>query len=222
MVKNTRSNLIVVLGISSLFSIFLSFIRIIFFETFLFTFLIWNLFLAWIPFLFSLLLLSVHQNKDSSKITLGIIFSIWLIFFPNAPYIITDLFHLRIIQNVPLWFDTVLIFSYVWNGLILGFLSLLNIHYFLDIFLKKIHTWIIVIFVLLLSGFGIYIGRYLRWNSWDVVSNPILLFKDVFERMINPFAHPRTYSITFIFFLFLVISYSTFRFLLKNNHFEKE
>jgi len=221
MLKNTRSNLIVVLGISSLFSIFLSFIRIIFSETFFFTFLIWNLFLAWIPFLFSLLLLKVHQNKNTSKITLGIIFSIWLIFFPNAPYIITDLFHLRIIQNVPLWFDALLIFSYVWNGLLLGFVSLLNIHYFLDCYLKKIHSWIIIAVVLFLSGFGIYIGRYLRWNSWDVVSNPILLFKDVFERVVNPFAHPRTYSMTFVFFLFLLISYYIFHFLTNNFKYRK-
>jgi uncharacterized membrane protein len=74
-----------------------------------------------------------------------------------------------------------------------------------------VYSWSIVSAVLVLAGFGIYLGRYLRWNSWDIVQHPILLFRDIIDRIVDPLSFPRTYSVTIIFSLFLIVSYSVFR-----------
>ncbi len=209
--KKNQYILLLVLALSSAFSVCLSFIRVYASGTNWFLFLNWNLFLAWIPLVCSTVLLFLMQKKNSSVWLKGLFLFVWFIFFPNCPYIITDLFHLRIEQAVPLWFDVALIFSFVWNGLILGFVSLLDIQFILEKKLKKVYSWSIVSAVLVLAGFGIYLGRYLRWNSWDIVQHPILLFRDIIDRIIDPLSFPRTYSVTIIFSLFLIVSYSVFR-----------
>lgn len=216
MLKSNRQNLVLILGMSSLLSLFLSFLRVYISGTVWYIFLIWNLFLSWIPFLCSTLLLKITKKPQTSKVIVGIILFIWFIFFPNAPYIITDLFHLRIYQSVPIWFDVALIFSYVWNGLILGFVSLLDVQSIIERTSKKMYSWVIALGVLVLASFGIYLGRYLRWNSWDIISNPLALFQDILDRIVNPFSYPRTYNMTIVFSLFLITSYITFRFLVKN------
>jgi uncharacterized membrane protein len=209
--KKNQYILLLVLALSSAFSVCLSFIRVYASGTNWFLFLDWNLFLAWIPLVCSTVSLFLSQKKDSSVWLKGLFLFVWFIFFPNCPYIITDLFHLRIEQTVPLWFDVALIFSFVWNGLVLGFVSLLDIQFILEKKLKKVYSWSIVSAVLVLAGFGIYLGRYLRWNSWDIVQHPILLFRDIIDRIVDPLSFPRTYSVTIIFSLFLIVSYSVFR-----------
>jgi uncharacterized membrane protein len=211
---NQTQKFFVALGVSSLFSLLLSIGRIYIAGDVWYLFLVWNLFLAWIPFGCAMALTVVSQKNNPSKIYLGILLFIWFIFFPNAPYIITDLFHLRIIQHVPIWYDVVMIFSYVWNGLLLGFLSLLEVQKFLEKYLSKVYVWPVVNGVLLLAGFGIYLGRYLRWNSWDVISNPVALLTDIADRLVNPFSHPRTYTMTLVYAVFLMISYTTFKILI--------
>lgn len=91
-------------------------------------FLVWNLFLAWVPFAFSKILCA---NNLLHKWVLYAVVFVWLIFFPNAPYIITDFFHLQHRPPVPLWYDLVILFWASWNGLLLGFISLYNVERFL-------------------------------------------------------------------------------------------
>ena len=179
--------------------------RIWYSDTNQYTFLVWNLFLAFIPFaVSSFLLLTKRFTPTITFLGLAVL---WLLFLPNAPYILTDLFHLRVRNGVPLWFDLVLILSFAWNGLLFGFVSLADMQREVRRRFGQFSAWLFVLSSLFLSGFGIYLGRYLRWNSWDIISNPGALALDIMDRFINPLSHPGTWGVTFVFAVFLTLSY---------------
>ncbi len=196
----------VFLGILTLFCFSCSMFRCFFTEKYTFLFLNWNLFLAAIPWIMAKLCLKTPR-LSSSKFFVGIILLFWLLFFPNAPYILTDLFHLRARPEIPIWFDLVLILSFAWTGLLFGFLSLRDI----ERILKKQHPnfWVTTtsICLLFISSFGIYLGRYLRWNSWDIISQPFEILSDIGNRLIAPFDYPSTWGMTLFLGLFLNILY---------------
>jgi uncharacterized membrane protein len=171
-----------------------------------FVFLVWNIFLAIIPYIISTFLVLRHE-KFQNRWLLVCPFLAWLCFFPNAPYILTDLFHLRPRAGVPFWYDLALILFFAWSGLMLGYASLMDMQMIITRHFGRITGWIIVIGSLILGSFGIYLGRYLRWNSWDVLSSPFALIKDIAIRVLEPADHPRTYGVTLIFSLFLIIGY---------------
>lgn len=203
-----RFNLSVVLALSVLFSVVLIAYRCHFTSTLLYTFLCWNLILALIPYLLSsLIVLFPPQSKNN--LMLYLLIAVWLLFFPNAPYILTDLFHLRAKPPVPFWYDLVLILSCAWNGLILAIVSLWDMHQLLNRLFNRTLGWIFALSALVLGSFGIYLGRYLRFNSWDIVSNPRSLFFDILDRIINPLSHTTTYGVTILFSVFLIILYLT-------------
>lgn len=171
-----------------------------------------NLFLAWLPFLFSL-----YLPKENAALSLKVLLLLmcWLLFFPNAPYVITDLVHLKPRPNSPYWFDIVLLTSFAWNSLVLGFVSLLKIQAFLENKLKPYQSWFLISGTLVLSSFGIYLGRFQRWNSWDIVARPVSLFTDILDKMLHPLAEPRALGMTAVFSVFLFASYLTFYFLVS-------
>ena len=138
-----------------------------------------------------------------------VLIPVWLLFFPNAPYIITDLYHIRYAAAMPVWFDMALIVSFAWNGLLLGFLSLMDIEQVIGRFTRKVWARLFSISAIVLASFGIYLGRFLRWNSWDIVTHPWLLMHDIADRVFHPFQHPRTVGVTIVFSLFLLFSYFT-------------
>lgn len=185
-------------------------VRIIYSGSPLFIFFVWNLFLALIPFYLSLKIISTSEKKTTNGVNWLLIF-IWLLFLPNAPYIITDLIHLKHRTGVPLWYDTLLILSFCWNGLIIGFLSIYNVHEVLKQRKGEFKSWVFILAVILLCGFGIYLGRYLRWNSWDILVNPLNLLSDIVNRIIYPFSHIKTWSITFSYSIFLIVGYLSIR-----------
>ena len=150
-----------------------------------FIFLAWNLFLAWIPYLISLNL-EWFDRRKSNKMVLGLVLLAWLLFFPNAPYLITDLIHLEHRAPIPEWFDLMLFFSFAWTGLILGFLSLQEVQFFLKKRLGQRKSTILVCLALLLCGFGVYLGRFQRWNSWDFFMHPTRLAADIFQSLTAP------------------------------------
>lgn len=158
-----------------------------------FLFLNWNLFLAFIPWACSSIIILYPRLQEKKLIAIALL-CIWLLFFPNAPYILTDLFHLKLQLNMPVWFDLALIISYAWTGLLLGFMSLADIEGLLKRFLAPKQTIFFSTLLLFLGSFGIYLGRYLRWNSWDIINEPLKLLYDIGDRFINPFNHPRTWG----------------------------
>jgi len=209
-----RLNEVLFLGVLSLFCFSLTILRYSLSDTKAFLFLNWNLFLAFIPWLLTTWLI-IQPKIQQYKIVVGLIICIWLLFFPNAPYILTDLFHLRLKLSMPIWFDLVLILSFAWTGILFGFLSLLDIERVLSKFLKQKYISAISVFLLFLSSFGVYLGRYLRWNSWDIIQNPFGLAFDISDRFLNPFAHSRTWGMTIFMGLFLSILYFSFKFIKK-------
>ncbi len=184
------------------FTIFLLATRIIFTGQLYFVFLAWNLFLAWIPF-------AVSQNlsKVTGRWKTFFLVGLWLLFLPNAPYIITDFLHLKPRPPIPYWYDILLLFSASLNGLLLGILSLLAVERFL---LKRYGNRIsglIILSSFFLCSFGIYMGRYLRWNSWDIITNPGGIAADILERVFNPFDHFGAWSVTVLFGVFFCTLY---------------
>lgn len=190
----------------SIFNVLVLSYRIHYSSGTVYLFLIWNLFLAWMPYWISLLMKRYGQ-EIKSYLGVSVLVIFWLVFFPNALYILTDLIHLRIRGVVPLWYDLILILSFSFNGVFLGYASLFNIQNFLEKKYKKTIGWLIAILALFLGSFGIYLGRFLRWNSWDLISNPGELFRDVWDRVANPLAHPTTYAVTILFSIFFILIY---------------
>ena len=135
-------------------------------------FLAWNLFLAWIPVAAAVAVYDLHRRGVGLSRLLPLA-ALWLLFLPNAPYLLTDLIHLGS-RDAPLWFDLVLFSAFAWTGAFLGFLSI----YLMQVVVRRAHGallgWALVGGSLLASGFGIYLGRSLRWNSWDFVTSPSL------------------------------------------------
>jgi len=145
------------------------------------------------------------------KIIILAIFLAWVLFFPNAPYILTDLFHLRIESSMPLWFDLLLILSFAWTGLLFGFLSLWDIEKVLEKTMNRFLITLMSVGLLFLGSFGVYLGRYLRWNSWDVIREPFGLLHDIGGRVISPFEYRGTWGMTIFMGIFLNIMYWSFR-----------
>jgi uncharacterized membrane protein len=220
-----ENRLIKTMAVSSAICILLLIARMQWSGSVFYVFLAWNLFLAWIPFLCSVLLTEAKANQRSKYILAGL-FAGWLIFFPNSPYIVTDLFHLRQKQGIPLWFDLVLILFFAWNGLLLGFASLFEIQRFLKFWLSVKAVNVFVVLLMILCSFGIYLGRYPRWNSWDIISNPVALFGDIFQMFLHPTENTRMIGVTFFFSLFLIAAYWTLTALVGNfkieNHGQKK
>ena len=205
---NNRLSVTIVLALSCLLSVSLSAFRIYYSGYGTYVFLNWNLFLAILPYVISTFFL-LYYRKINSLVLLFMILSSWLLIFPNAPYIVTDFFHLEPRAGVPYWFDLGLILSFAWNGLMLGFISLYDVQTALARRFSVIKGWAFAIFSLVLGSFGIYLGRYERFNSWDVLTNPISLFIDIADRFIHPFNHPRTMFMTILFSVVLIFGYVT-------------
>lgn len=146
-------------------------------------FLWWNLWLAWIPWVLSALV--VRTKAALLRWPLG---AAWLLFLPNAPYLLTDLVHLKARPPVPLWLDVLLWSSFALAGLLLGWTSLEAVARALSPRLGRLGTGAFVGAVLLLIGFGTYLGRFLRWNSWDVVTNPLGLVSASLHALTEPHA----------------------------------
>jgi len=170
-------------------------------------FLVWNLFLAWLPLVFSLLAVEKYHTTSWRNWRFLALAGTWLLFFPNAPYIFTDLVHLTTHFYPHFWVDLILILSCALTGLVLGFVSLFLMQAVVRRMLGPVRGWIFVAAVAALSGFGIYLGRFLRFNSWDVVLNPIELLRGIGHWAAHPLAHSTGYAFPMLFSIFLFIAY---------------
>ncbi len=191
----------------SLVGILLLIIRIVSSDSTRYIYLIWNLFLAVVPALLAWWLierLKKHRWSDPKQIiiTIG-----WFLFLPNSFYLVTDFVHLRETFEASLVYDIVMFTSFAVSGLIFGYSSVFLVHKSLT---KRINTkksWQIVGLVFFVCSFAIYLGRYTRWNTWDVLLKPAGLLFDVSDRVVNPIAHSQTYETTLIFFILLTSIY---------------
>ena len=192
--------------LSSSFSVLLVFVRAILTGKWLFVFLPWNLFLAAIPYFVSAFL----QNRPDwieDRWKFGLLFTGWLLFIPNSFYILTDLFHLELREESNRWFDLTLIFSFAWNGLLLGVLSVRQMEKIVSHCFGIRNTLFFLIPVMWLTAFGIYIGRFLRFNSWDIISNPFLLMGDILYMVVHPFRHYTEWAMISCFAVFMTLLY---------------
>jgi uncharacterized membrane protein len=181
-----------------------------------YAFLIWNLFLAWIPFIISYFTYTLTLRRKWIYVVIPIAAFLWLIFFPNAPYILTDFQHLANgVKELPIWYDVMMLIWFAFTGLLLGMVSLFLMQEIIRREFGRWPGWAFVGLVTGLSAAGVYMGRFLRWNSWDILYNPTGIALYSFERAQNPSLQ----SIGFIglfgaFFLFLYITLYTFGHLL--------
>jgi uncharacterized membrane protein len=194
---------------SMLFSVLLVAARILYTRHLTFIFLTWNLFLAFVPYFISSMLW-YNQGWIKSKIKFIVFFISWLLFIPNSFYIVTDLFHLGI-SNVPIWFDLALLLSFAWNGLLLGILSVRQMEKIMQVFLRGKHELFFLYPVMCLNAFGIYIGRYLRYNSWDVVSDPFELLADISVLLLHPLGYKYAWGMIICYSILMTFIYITIK-----------
>ncbi len=192
----SRFKIISMLTVSMTLSIVLLMIRMKLNQSFFYLFLVWNLFLAIIPYAITTYL---STREKHSKVSFLVIFCAWLLFLPNAPYIITDLLHLRLSNQYLMWLDVILVTSFTYNGLVLFFLSLSDMEVILKSFINDKKGFYIITIIVFLTGFGIYLGRFLRYNSWELLHKPTAIFKDTFDIIFYPGLHLQAWIFTLSF-----------------------
>ena len=203
-----RTQFIVALGISTLISVGLFAYGAWRNSSLVYGYLVWNLFLAWLPLLFAVRLVSVLRHKLwSSWEALGASV-LWLVFLPNSFYMISDFIHLGGVQRVDLLYDSLMLASFIYTGVALGFSSLYLIHIQLRRRLSSGASTVWIAATLFICSLAVYAGRDLRWNSWDVLTNPGGLLFDVSDRLQHPSAYPQMLITTITFFILLASMYN--------------
>ena len=168
--------------------------------------LVWNIILAWLPLGFALL---AGRSRGSRRYFFACAF-LWLLFLPNSPYLVTDLVHLKPRPPVPLWFDILLVQSFVLTGLLLGFLSIYLMHRLVSHSYGWKIGWLFTFVILGLTGFGIYLGRFERWNSWDLFLSPFELTRYICGVVIHPRANKTAVVFSMLCGAFLLLTYLAF------------
>lgn len=182
--------------------------------------LIWNLFLAWIPFILAYLAHATSWRRVTLYFILPFIATLWLVFFPNAPYMLTDLQDLsRGSSGAPLWYDVIIVVWCSWTGMLLGIISLYLMQ---DIVLRtfgRVVAWLFVFVITPLSSFGMYIGRFVRLNSWDILQDPAETAMEILGLVIDPSRRLAAFTLLYtVFFLFVyLLLYSFSRMLSEHN-----
>lgn len=164
-------------------------------------FLLWNLFLAWLPVLFAWL--ASRWRRYPPLLLLHS--SLWLLFLPNAPYLLTDLIHLGRWGGISPWYDLLMLMLFALTGLLLGFFSLSTMQDLVTERLGVMAGWLFAGTALALSSFGVYLGRFGRWNSWDLLTQPHWLLRDILSLVRDPLAHWQPWG--FIVLLALTLTF---------------
>ncbi|OQY88533.1 MAG: hypothetical protein B6D38_09195 [Anaerolineae bacterium UTCFX1] len=221
---NNRHNLAVfgLLNIACAMCIGLVIARVAYSESDRHTGLIWNLFLAWIPFILAYLAHAISWRRITLYIIIPVIAVLWLFFFPNAPYMLTDLQDLaRFSSDAPLWYDVIIVVWCSWTGMLLGIISL---HLMQDIVRRafgKIAAWLFVFAIIPLSSFGMYVGRFVRLNSWDILQNPAETAMSILGLVIDPSRRLAAFILLYtIFYLFVYLLLYSFSHMLVEHNLE--
>jgi uncharacterized membrane protein len=205
-VRKYHSTLLI-LAITSLLGVAMVAFRVSRTGYYTFYFLIWNLFLAWIPLILSIFIETLFRRKrkvDVFMVALGII---WVLFYPNAPYILTDLIHIQTRAPIPVWFDAILVLSFAWTGLFTGFVSLFILQNIIRKIAGSFASWVFVTISIGLGSFGVFLGRFLRWNSWDFFTSPKAVTHEVIGLVLDPLADKWSLLFTVVFSAFSLFTY---------------
>jgi uncharacterized membrane protein len=183
-----------------------------------------NLMLAWIPAVFALIAYNAYRKGSCIGIVIAFFCAgIWLLFFPNAPYLITDIVHMRPrVEEMPYWFDQILYMAFAFSGCYLGMVSLILMQGMIKRSVGAILSWIFTLGAIVAGGFGIYIGRFLRFNSWDLLLNPIPLIKEIFSWIRHPNSNSDAFIFALIFSLFFAAIYLVVVAILNLRHAENK
>ncbi len=171
-----------------------------------FIFLLWNLFLAWIPYLVALKIDRLRR-LGAGRFAMVAWMLVWLVFLPNAPYIITDFVHFRHLPPVPFWYDLILFFTTASLGLTLGLLSIYEVHLIFKRWFSKSFAAFLIFMSMGLCGFGVWLGRFQRWNSWDIVTRPEALFRDIAETFTTRHELMHAASVSILLSCILLVGY---------------
>jgi uncharacterized membrane protein len=208
LIHQYKLSIFVLLLAASLVSILLAVARIAYSNSYDYSALIWNLGLAWIPFVFASIAYVVSWSRKLLFLVVPICAFVWLIFFPNAPYILTDFQHLSTnANNAPLWYDVLMLVWFAWTGLLLGVVSLYFMQEIVTSAFGRTSGWLFTILVTVLSSVGIFLGRFYRWNSWDILGDPMPIAHDIWGWLRHPFANLRVYGFTLLFTLLFLFVY---------------
>jgi uncharacterized membrane protein len=182
-------------------------LRIVWMKNFYYGLLIWNLFLAWMPLLFALLARDTLRSQPQPTWRFYGWAGLWLLFFPNAPYIFTDLIHLWLGFRLHFWIDLTLILLCALTGLVLGFVSLYLMQSVVAQRFGRMTSWLFVALTAGLGSCGIYLGRFLRFNSWDVLLRPGKIYHGLDAWMDSPMINPASAAFLVFFAVFFFIAY---------------
>lgn len=196
--------------LSSAFSCLLLALRMIATISIEYIFLPWNLFLAFIPYWITGWI-SRNNQIIANRVKLFIALACWLLFIPNSFYIITDLVHFARVRSAPKWFDLLLIFSFAWNGILCGIISLRRVETIVFMLRGKYFSVVLIFAVMWLNAFGIYIGRYLRFNSWDIITDPFSLAGEIMHLVFHPFQNGYAWGMTCCYAIFMSFLYLTMK-----------
>ncbi len=180
-------------------------------------YLAWNLFLAWIPFLIAYFTYTFPLRRPWIFLLMPIAVILWLIFFPNAPYLLTDFIHLSYPnqQEIETWYDVLMLLWFSFTGLLLGVVSLFMMQ---EIIRREIGRWVgwgFVTIVTALGSIGVYVGRFLRWDSWDILHHPLWVARFILQQVGSPSSQAIVFTTIFgAFFLFLYLTLYAFGHLL--------
>ena len=167
-------------------------------------FLVWNIFLALVPYFLTVYLSSKEQLSRFKFLVIG---AIWLLFLPNAPYIITDFVHLKVSNSYLWWIDILVLLSFSLTGLYLFYASLHQMEILINKYFKRIPIKAFRITIFFLCGFGVYLGRFLRFNSWEILSQPQDIIFEILNIIFHPFQHTEAWWFTFGFGVFLFVGH---------------
>ena len=217
---NERLVVLLALGATSGLCVALEVLRERHFQTLEYRFLVWNLILAWIPLLLALVVYDRYR-RGTPLVRLAPALVLWLLFLPNAPYIVTDFVHLSGGSSAPLWLDGVELSGFAWTGMLLGFVSLYLVHAVVRHRFGGAAGWSAVLVVLPLVSAGVYLGRVQRWNSWDLLTQPGSRLAELHSHLVEPFSLGRAFGVTLAMTALLVTAYVVF-YVLMDTRFEPQ
>lgn len=196
-------------------AVILNLARVALFGSWSLIYLLWNIFLAILPFIASSLLLSEEKKKKLTTPLFVVGTIVWLLLLPNAPYIITDLVHIGSGHASQVFYNTVLLFSCALAGIALALSSLSHMDKVFQMRYGKHTASLLLIASMLLASFGVSVGRFLRFNSWDIFTSTHNIFATIGDVFIRPQLYAHVYIVTCTFFIFLYMSYSAWNY---NDH----